>query len=147
MEEVRALNSSFDANGHEDQEIKMAWTKWASTAAPLYVLLRIRNRIKAKDAHFVQDYWKLLSFPFCFDFFVFSFWFFLFSFFLFFWIFLFLFFLDFSFFLSFIFLILKQSIFFTFHHTRVFLPSPHRGILIFQLYCTSVSFWILPHEF
>ena len=47
----------------------------ASTAAPLYVLLRIRNRVKTKDAYFVQNYWKqILSFFFSFfDFFGFSF--------------------------------------------------------------------------
>ena len=52
----------------------------ASTAASLYALLRIRNRVKTKDAHFVQEYWKqLFSFSFL------SFFYFLFSLFWFFW--------------------------------------------------------------
>ena len=43
----------------------------ASTTTPLYALLRIKNRVKTKDAYFVQDYWKQLFFLFfdVFDFF------------------------------------------------------------------------------
>ena len=102
-------------------ENKQPGQNWASTAAPLYALLRIRNRVKKKDAHFVQATGnKLFSF---FPFWIFVFLFFLFSFFIIiiFWIFFFFYFLD----------------FLTFHHTRVFLPSSHKDVLIFQLYRRS----------
>ena len=112
----------------------------ASTAAPLYTLLKIRNRVKTKDAHFVQDYWKRTIFPFFWFFFwIFLFYFFLDFLFLFFsWIFLFYFFGFFLFplFLD-VFLILNQRNFLTFHPTRVFLPSSHKDVLIFQLFHTS----------
>ena len=56
-----------------------------STATHLYVLLRIRNRVKTKDTHFVQNYWKqnlfLFFLFFLFFFFLFFFWIFLFLFF------------------------------------------------------------------
>ena len=43
-----------------------------------------------------------------------------------------------------IFLILNRRNFLTFHHTRVFLPSSHENVLIFELFRTNVFFWILP---
>ena len=116
------------------------------TAAPLYTLLKIKNRVKTKDTYFVQDYWKRTIFLFSFIYFlIFPFSIFLdFFLFLFFWIFPFSFFyfLDFSFFyfLDFpfsIFLILNQRNFLTFHHTRVFLPSSHEDVLIFELFRRS----------
>ena len=80
-------------------------TKLGVYSCFLYVLLRIKNRVKTKDVYFVQDYWKqilfflfflflvFLDFPFLF-FFGFSFFlfflifpFFYFSFYFFFWIF------------------------------------------------------------
>ena len=66
-------------------------------------MLRIRDRGKTKDAHFVRNYQKLTD--------------------------------DFFFVFFFLFLIFL-GIFLTFHHTRVSLPSPHKGVLIFQLHHT-----------
>ena len=43
-------------------KIQQPGQNWASTAAPLYVLLRIRNRVKTRDAYFVQDYRKSFFF-------------------------------------------------------------------------------------
>ena len=92
----------------------------ASTAAPLYALLRIRNRVKTKDAYFIQAtenkffFFFLLFFLIFFDFpffdfflffgfFFFLFFFWIFSFFMIFFLFLFLFF---YFFFLFLFLFL-----------------------------------------
>ena len=67
-----------------------------STAAPLYVLLRIKNGVKTKDSYFVHDYWKQILFFFWIFPLLISFGFF--PFFYFFWIFPFsIFFLDFFF--------------------------------------------------
>ena len=70
----------------------MLFRSGASTAAPLYALLRIKNRVKTKDAHFVQDYCKqilfFLNLPF--------FYFFHFLLFVFFWFFVFFFFFTFA---------------------------------------------------
>ena len=97
----------------------------ASTAAPLYTLLKIRNRVKTKDAHFVQDYWKRTIFPF-FDFFLFSI----------FWIFSFLFFSDFFFFYFFGFFLF--SIFLNFLFFSDFLDF--LDFFLFSIFSFSIFF-------
>ena len=88
---VQGPSSKLVTNGPEAQKLKIntvVRTK-LGVYSSLYALLRIRNRVKTKDAHFVKDYWKTNSF-FFYIFFIFPF--------LFFWIFTFSIFLDFPFF-------------------------------------------------
>ena len=119
MKKVRGPNSNHDANGPEAQsKIK------SNTVTPLYALLRIRNRVKTKDAHFVHNYQNSQMICTCiFGFFLISFW---------------------CFFLFFLPSTTRRCLYLHLTRASKSSTSPHKGF--FDLHCTRVFFQSSPHK-